>query len=288
MYGMFSSATSFNGDIHNWKVANVADMNRMFGFAESFNGDLSQWDVCNVQDMFGMFRGARSFNGDLSKWNVSNVKDMGQMFCEARSFKQKLCTPAWVHTQARKASMFKGTYGSISDTVCAPVDTSDESATTLATNVNQAQRQPPDRELIAHIVANTAQIFPTTDSPSMCSQCGKFPKSGRVSCCAPGGAWYKKCGESGGGNFDHSWSEGTNVCKRKFENVGILTHFLADFCAFAHSSDPFLSVLPMSTCSHNDGGHQPHMSQMRHNKESQHSKLLRARWFLVRKLWKCR
>merc|ERR1711934_458561 len=43
--------------------------------------------------------------------------------------------------------------------------------------------------------------------------CGTFLKSGRVSCCAPDGAWYKHCGGVGNRNADHMWSEGVEVCK---------------------------------------------------------------------------
>jgi len=44
-----------------------------------FKGDISNWDVSNVTDMECMFRGS-NFNGDISKWNVSNVTDMHRMF----------------------------------------------------------------------------------------------------------------------------------------------------------------------------------------------------------------
>merc|ERR1712203_897227 len=44
-------------------------------------------------------------------------------------------------------------------------------------------------------------------------KCGTFAKSGRVSCCAPGGAWFKKCGEVGNKNVDHRWFEGTEACE---------------------------------------------------------------------------
>ena len=50
-----------------------------------FNGDISQWDVSNVYDMNSMFAYS-SFtceNGDISKWDVSKVKDMSYMFDES-------------------------------------------------------------------------------------------------------------------------------------------------------------------------------------------------------------
>ena len=40
---MFSNATGFNGDISNWDISNVLDMNEMFRNTINFNGDLSNW-----------------------------------------------------------------------------------------------------------------------------------------------------------------------------------------------------------------------------------------------------
>ena len=45
----------------------------------------------------------------------------------------------------------------------------------------------------------------------------KYRKSGRVSCCAPGGAWFKNCGGLGSKFLNHRWSEGVKACKRKFK-----------------------------------------------------------------------
>ena len=56
-----------------------------------------------------------------------------------------------------------------------------------------------------------------------CSKCGTFTKSRRVSCCAPGGAWYKNCGGASNRDTDHRWFDGVEACKRKFherEDVG--------------------------------------------------------------------
>ena len=44
----------------------------MFDGATSFNGDLSQWNVSSVTEMDSMFYGTTSFNGDLSQWDVSS------------------------------------------------------------------------------------------------------------------------------------------------------------------------------------------------------------------------
>merc|ERR1712032_1428143 len=47
----------------------------------------------------------------------------------------------------------------------------------------------------------------------MCPKCGTFEKSGRNSCCAPGGAWYNNCGGARNKNVDHKWFEGVAACK---------------------------------------------------------------------------
>ena len=48
----------------------------MFFEARVFNGELSDWDVGHVTNMNNMVNGARSFNGDLSKWNARKVTRM--------------------------------------------------------------------------------------------------------------------------------------------------------------------------------------------------------------------
>ena len=73
---------NFNGDISEWDVSNVYDMNDMFKDSK-FNGDISKWDVSEVCFMRQMFRES-FFNGDISKWNVSNVKDMNFMFTRSK------------------------------------------------------------------------------------------------------------------------------------------------------------------------------------------------------------
>ena len=44
--------------------------------------------------------------------------------------------------------------------------------------------------------------------------CGTTKKSGKLSCCARGGAWFKNCGDAGDMKFDHTWVEGIQACKR--------------------------------------------------------------------------
>merc|ERR1711937_749078 len=112
---------------------------------------------------------------------------MDQMFRDAASFRQKLCGYAWVHSKASKEWIFTLPTGSISRTVC-------------------------NRELIAVGLPIPASVS-TPAIASTCPKCGTFRKSGRASCCAPGGTWYKNCGGVGDRNVDHSWLEGVEICK---------------------------------------------------------------------------
>ena len=80
--------------------------------------------------------------------------------------------------------MFKHSSGSISSTVCLP----------------------DDRELVASV-----------HNRVKCQNCGKFKRSGRHSCCAPGGSWYRNCGGDDDTNVDHRWSEGVKACRGEFE-----------------------------------------------------------------------
>ena len=139
------------------------------------------------------------------------------MFTSATSFKQNLCGVAWVHSKASQDQMFEDSPGSISRSVC-------KSAST--TTRQHVSRQPiPQRELIGRTPISTSVGTPvitsTIASMMTCLQCGTFARSGRVSCCAPGGAWFKNCGTAGNRNADHSWFEGSEACQRKFMGNGL-------------------------------------------------------------------
>ena len=90
MAGMFTGASSFNGDISDWNVSAVTDMSGMFERANAFNQTISGWDVSGVTDMSDMFEDADSFNRPLNDWNVSGVADMRYMFKDADSFNQNI------------------------------------------------------------------------------------------------------------------------------------------------------------------------------------------------------
>ena len=164
-----------------------------------------------------MFMDAAAFSVDISKWDVSNVITMDYMFWQfqATSFKQKLCGAAWVRSKASKKGMFTGSFGSISSQVCH-----------LTTTRQYVSRRPiPERELIVRAPittqVNTRPLAITSSNEMTCPKCSMFKKSGRTSCCAPGGAWYKNCGGARNRKSDHSWFEGVQACKRKFKANGM-------------------------------------------------------------------
>ena len=50
----------------------------------------------------------------------------------------------------------------------------------------------------------------------VCPNCGDATTHGERSCCARGGAWFKKCGDGGDAKFEHTWTEGIQACTSKF------------------------------------------------------------------------
>ena len=89
------------------------------------------------------------------------------------------------------------------------------------------QRGITERELIvSHTLVTTSvgtpAITSTIANAMRCPKCGTFGKSGRVSCCAPGGDWFKNCGGARNKNVDHKWFEGVAACKRKCKAKVIL------------------------------------------------------------------
>ena len=166
-----------------------------------------------------MFQNVAEFNSDISKWDVSRVTNMNQMFYHATSFKQELCGAAWVNSKASKNDMFEGSSGSISRTECtsAPTPVTNQAPSPTVTNDQYLSRRPIlERELIARKTISTPFVTSKIDGTITCPRCGTFRKSGRVSCCAPGGAWFKNCGGLGSKNTDHRWSDGLAACTRKF------------------------------------------------------------------------
>ena len=47
----------------------------------------------------------------------------------------------------------------------------------------------------------------------ICSKCVAIKKSDKLSCCAPGGAWFNNCDNRANSNTGHTWVEGMQACK---------------------------------------------------------------------------
>ena len=62
----------------------------------------------------------------------------------------------------------------------------------------------------APLITTTPRIETTVGSA--CPKCGTLKKSGKRSCCAPGGTWFQNCGDGSNSNVDHTWFEGIQAC----------------------------------------------------------------------------
>ena len=70
----------------------------------------------------------------------------------------------------------------------------------------------PFTHYITNYAHSLALLQVATAKTGGCSQCSQFKKSGRPSCCAPGGAWYHDCGNAGDLNVHHTWLDGLRAC----------------------------------------------------------------------------
>ena len=78
------------GDITNWDVSLVTNMDQIFSGHNTFNADLSKWNVSSVVTMSSMFQLASSFNADISNWQIDQVTDISYMFWFASAFNGSL------------------------------------------------------------------------------------------------------------------------------------------------------------------------------------------------------
>ena len=66
---------------------------------------------------------------------------------------------------------------------------------------------------LTSVYISTSAVTVVTRTAPVCPKCAAIKKSGKLSCCAPGGAWFKSCGTSGNSNTEHTWLEGVQACK---------------------------------------------------------------------------
>ena len=78
MWHLFEGASSFEGDLSNWDVSSVVNMEAMFKNTP-FNGSVGSWNVSAVSTMKLMFSDAINLDQDLSNWDVG-VTDFTDMF----------------------------------------------------------------------------------------------------------------------------------------------------------------------------------------------------------------
>ena len=104
----------------------------------------------------------------------------------------------------------------------------------------------PINNMVGIDVSGKSPADPSTTSQELslqktsikeCPTCAKMKKSGKLSCCARGGAWFKNCGDSDDTKVNHTWTEGIQACSNvvgyisvksslqtKFHDEGVMTH----------------------------------------------------------------
>ena len=72
---------------------------------------------------------------------------------------------------------------------------------------------------IACCVNNTLTLAEPSETGSTsaitrkrCRKCSSLKKSGKLSCCARGGAWFQRCGAAADSSSEHTWVEGIQAC----------------------------------------------------------------------------
>ena len=87
---LFNNFTSFNGDISEWNVSKVENMNGIFMNCENFEGwQIENWNTDSLVYANSMFYNCEKFDCNLSNWNTSNIKYSKEMFRYCENFKGK-------------------------------------------------------------------------------------------------------------------------------------------------------------------------------------------------------
>jgi len=87
---MFPQAPAFNQEINGLVVWNAVAFSSMFADATAFNQDLVGWDAPGLEFMHSSLRNATSCNHSLDQWYISSVACMMYMFYGATSFNQNI------------------------------------------------------------------------------------------------------------------------------------------------------------------------------------------------------
>lgn len=118
------------GDINNWNVVNINDMEGLLDCDKSllsgktksetlkilsdikvlknFNENIEEWNVLYVTNMKNLFRGCEKFNKPLNNWQLYNVTNMEGMFKGCKSFRQRLKWKKYKIEEKNPDTMFEG------------------------------------------------------------------------------------------------------------------------------------------------------------------------------------
>ena len=137
-------------------------------------------------------------------------------------------------------------FGSIAPIAC--IDVAAVTANQPTTIPDRARVQIPHA---THYSTRQPSLQQSMVRAYACPKCDMFTKSGRASCCAPGDAWYDKCGGAGNDHVEHTWMEGVKACRRK----QVQGYLHADICCSvsAIASRRLLLWLILICCSRDDG-----------------------------------
>ena len=80
----------------------------------------------------------------------------------------------------------------------------------LTTAMNQEEATVVQTGTVQTIIER--EIMVAASSP-VCPRCAMVKRSGKLSCCARSGSWYKNCARTSDSAFEHTWNEGLAACR---------------------------------------------------------------------------